>query len=68
MPEHEKEVNMADFVIRDNDRICSICIAEEATLTTMTAAGELARYLTRQSGLTPVVLSSIVMWWPAGLL
>jgi len=46
---------MADFVIRDKDRICGICIAEGATLTTMTAAGELARYLTRQSGLTPVV-------------
>ena len=46
---------MSQFAIKNHDFLCNICVAEGASLTAMTAAGELARYLTRQSGRMPVV-------------
>lgn len=40
------------FVIKQNDKLCNICLADQAQLTAHTAAGELVRCLSVQAGMT----------------
>jgi len=42
---------MTEFLIRNKGKLCGICVASAAPATALTAAGELVRYLSMQSGM-----------------
>ena len=46
---------MSVFVIKNNNRVCDVCLDKKAPKTAITAAGELIRCLSIQCGTTPVL-------------